>query len=112
MATSHGLLDFIGQVKPTIDNHPTHHQTEGETIFLEGFTASGIVAFFETFFHHGMDYDRTTVDGNQPRNKPPEWSRMVAGTPEGGIIHSIALVVRGSNPTLLVFYAKSTKKHY
>jgi orotate phosphoribosyltransferase len=37
---------------------------------------------------------------------------LVAGTPEGGIIHSIALVVRGSNPTLLVFYAKSTKKHY
>jgi hypothetical protein len=54
MATSPGLLDFIGQVKPTIDNHPTHHQTEGETIFLEGFTASGIVAFFETFFHHGI----------------------------------------------------------
>jgi len=76
MATSPGLLDFIGQVKPTIDNHPTHHQAEGETIFLEGFTASGIVAFFETFFHHGMDYDRTTEDGNQPRNKPPDWSRI------------------------------------
>ena len=28
---------------------------------------------------------------------------LVAGTPEGGIIHSIALVVRGSNPTLFVF---------
>ena len=49
-----GLLDFIGQVKPTIDNHSTHHQAERKTVFLEGFTLGGIVAFFETFFHHGQ----------------------------------------------------------
>ena len=43
-------------------------------------------------------------------NSRPFRSRMVAGIPDRCIIHSIALVVRGSNPTLGAWAERSTNR--